>query len=108
MNGATEATLQELLQIAQQQLKAQGDLKKFFEEWKRLGGLNIGNSGGAGAGGGMAGAALGAVSKAAGPLGLAFGALGVVSKLVSGAFDLMASIVGKVVEGLGKTVANLI
>ena len=110
MNGATEATLQELLQLAQQQLKAQQDLKKFFEEWKRLGGMNIGGSGGSSGGGiaGAAGTALSGITKASGPVGLAFGALSMAGKILSGAFDVMASIVGKVAEGLGKTVGNLL
>jgi hypothetical protein len=107
MNGATEATLIELLAVAQEQLKQQLLLKKLFDDWKKAGGMG-GSGSTSGGAAGLAGSALGAVTKAAGPLGLVLGAASLAGKALSGAFDLMKSIVGKVIEGLGKTVGNLI
>lgn len=109
MNGATEATLIELLAVMQESLKQQLLLKKLFDDWKKQGSLG-GAAAGAGVGGagGLAGTALGNVTKAAGPLSLVFGGLSLIGSALNGAFDLMKSIVGKVIEGLGKTVGNLI
>jgi hypothetical protein len=106
MNGATEATLQELLAVVQEQLKQQILLKKMYDEFKRAGGMG-GPGVGAGAMGGAA-SALGGLSKAITPVSLAFGAVSLAGKALGSALELMGSVVGKVVEGLGKTASNLI
>jgi len=96
MNGATEATLQELLLIARQM---NVNLEKFTTS---LGG---GSGAGGGAGGGLGG--LASVAKFAGPAGLALGALQAAAGLVGAVFETLGNIVGKVVTGLVDTAKNL-
>ena len=105
MNGATEATLQELLDVARRQ---DAKLAQLIAAMRAM---SAASGGGGGSGlGGLASAA----AAAAGPLGLAAKAASVVagsfnllSDLVSGVFSAMGAILGKVVTGLANTAANL-
>lgn len=96
MNGATEATLQELLLIARQM---NVNLEKFTSS------IGSGSSGGGSTGGGLGG--LASVAKFAGPAGMALGALSTAASLVGAVFETIGNIVGKVVTGLVDTVKNL-
>ena len=97
MNGATEATLQELLLIARQM---NVNLEKFTSS------IGSGSSGGGSTGGGLGG--LASVAKFAGPAGMALGALSTAASLVGAVFETIGNIVGKVVTGLVDTAKNLI
>jgi hypothetical protein len=95
MNPATEATLQELLQVAKQM---NVNIEKFTSQ------LGSASSGGGGAGntGGIGG-----LVKNSGLAGVALGALNVAAGVVGGAFNILGNILGKVVTGITDTVANL-
>lgn len=105
MNGATEATLQELLDVARRQ---DAKLAQLIAAMRAMSAAS-----GGGGGSGLSGLAS-AAAAAAGPLGLAAKAASVVagsfnmlSDLVSGVFAAMGAILGKVVTGLANTAANL-
>jgi lipopolysaccharide export system protein LptC len=105
MNGATEATLQELLDVARRQ---DAKLAQLIAAMRAMSAAS-----GGGGGSGLSGLAS-AAAAAAGPLGLAAKAASVVagsfnllSDLVSGVFSAMGAILGKVVTGLANTAANL-
>jgi hypothetical protein len=94
MNGATEATLAELLAEAQKSNVALDKLVK-----------GLGTGGGGGGGGGPN--SISAMSAAAGPAGLALKALSGITSIITGVFETLANIVGKVVSGLVDTAKNL-
>jgi hypothetical protein len=100
MNGATEATLAELLATAQamnvNMIKLQGLFKNM-------------TPGGGSTGGGGGGSSGGPASLAASmnPLSLAFGVLKGAAGAVSSVFGVMTSILGKVVKGFTDTASNL-
>lgn len=96
MNGATEATLAELLAVAQA-------MNANLVTLQRL--ANQGGGGSTPSGGAASG--LSAVSAAAGPARLALGALSVASNMISSLFGAMGNIIGKVVTGLVSTAGNL-
>jgi len=95
MNGATEATLAELLRVAEQQNKNLSELVKAF---KATGGKTTG------AGSSDANKrSEESSSKASASMGV----LGAAVNAVTGIFNTLFEIVGKVVGGLAKTVVNL-
>lgn len=98
MNGATEATLAELVAVAQ-------SMNANLVTLQRLASQGGGSGGTSPAGGAASG--LSAISAAAGPAKLALGALSVAGNMISGLFSAMGNIIGKVVGGLVNTVSNL-
>lgn len=96
MNGATEATLAELLAVAQA-------MNANLVTLQRL--ANQGGGGSNPVGGAASG--LSAVSAAAGPARVALGALSVAGNMISSLFSAMGNIIGKVVSGLVNTAGNL-
>ena len=96
MNGATEATLQELLIIAN---RMNINLEKFVSQ------LNSTSSGGGSSSSGLSG--LASVAKFATPAGAALGILQGAASLVGSAFSMLGNILGKVVTGFTKTAGNL-
>ena len=98
MNGATEATLAELVAVAQA-------MNANLVTLQRLASQGGGSGGTSPAGGAASG--LSAISAAAGPAKLALGALSVAGNMISGLFSVMGNIIGKVVSGLVNTVSNL-
>lgn len=98
MNGATEATLQDLLAVAQAMNANMVGLNRL------LSGRGGSSSGG---GAGSTGGGLGGVAAAAGPASMALGGLRAATGLVSATFGLLGSIVGKTIGGLTATVSRL-
>lgn len=96
MNGATEATLSELLQIAKQM---NINIAKFTAQ---AGTPASGSSGIASAAGGVA-----SLAKFAGPAGMALSVLSGAASLVGGTFNILGNIVGKTVTGLIDTGKHL-
>lgn len=96
MNGATEATLAELLATAQAMNANLVTLQRLASQ---------GGGGATPASGAAAG--LSAVSVAAGPARVALGALSVAGNMISSLFSAMGNIIGKVVGGLVNTAGNL-
>jgi hypothetical protein len=92
MNGATEATLQELLLVAN---RMNINLEKFASQVNST----------SGGGGGLSG--LATVAKFATPAGVALGVLQGAANLVGSAFSVLGNILGKVVTGVTKTAENL-
>ena len=98
MNGATEATLAELVAVAQ-------SMNANLVTLQRLASQGGGSGGTSPAGGAASG--LSAISAAAGPAKVALGALSVAGNMISGLFSFMGNIIGKVISGLTNTAANL-
>lgn len=98
MNGATEATLQELLFVAN---KMNINLEKFTSQ--------LGSSGGSTGGGGSGGlSGLASVAKFATPAGLALGAVQAAASLVGMAFNTLGNVLGRMVTGVIDTGKNLL
>ena len=113
MNGATEATLQELLAVAQSTNVNIAKMSKIFTDAEKAGYFKhtgqasaTGSAGIGGAIGGAAGAMTG-LTKSITPVGVAFKALEGAVSLVSSIFGGLVSIVGKVIGGLFDTLGNL-
>jgi len=98
MNGATEATLQDLLAVAQAMNANLVGLNRMIN---RMGSAGGGTGSGSGSG---TTASVGAAASAASA---ALGGLRIAGSLVSGAFSLLGTIVGKTIGGLTATVGNL-
>jgi len=98
MNGATEATLAELLAVAQSMNVNLVSLNRLMSS----AGGGGGSGGSTGSGGGLSG-----LAAAAGPAGLAMRALSGAASIVSGVFSTLGNIIGQVVSGLSATVSNL-
>jgi hypothetical protein len=94
MNGATEATLAELLRVAQDQNANLASLNQL------LAGRSSG--GGGGGGGGIAD-----MAKNIPLVNIAFSVLGAAASVVGSAFEILGNVVGKVVEGIGATIKGL-
>lgn len=94
MNGATEATLAELVRIAEQQ---NVNLER----------LNSLLSRGAGSGGGGGGGAVGGLLSSIPLLSTGFDILKGAASLVGSAFEMVGSIIGKLVSGITDTIGNL-
>ena len=94
MNGATEATLAELVRIAEQQ---NVNLER----------LNSLLSRGGGSGGGGGGGGLGSLVSNIPLLGAGFDMLKGAASLVGSAFEMVGSIIGKLVSGITDTIGNL-
>jgi hypothetical protein len=95
MNGATEATLAELVRIAEQQ----------NVNLERLNSL-LSRGGGSGGGGG-GGVGLGSLVSNIPLLGAGFDMLKGAASLVGSAFEMVGSIIGKLVSGITDTIGNL-
>jgi hypothetical protein len=109
MNGATEATLQELLAVAQSTNVNIAKMSKIFTDAEKAGYFKHTGIAGAGAGGAIGGAAgaMTGLTKSITPVGVAFKALEGAVSLVSSIFGGLVSIVGKVIGGLFDTLGNL-
>ena len=109
MNGATEATLQELLAIAQAMNGNLIKLNSMFASFQKSGGM-AGSGGGGAAAGAMDSAASAAsgLSKSLGLVGTAFSVLEGAVSAVGKVLGVMASIVGAVVDAVAKTVGALV
>jgi hypothetical protein len=94
MNGATEATLAELVRIAQAQ----------NANLERLNTLLSGRSSGGGGGGGNA---MADMARSIPLVNVAFDILGGVAKIVGGAFEILGNVVGKVIGGFFDTIDGL-
>jgi hypothetical protein len=95
MNGATEATLAELLATAQAMNANLVTLQR------------LASQGGGGSSPAAASSAANAIAAATSPARIALGALSVAGNMISGLFSAMGNIIGKVVGGLVNTAGNL-
>jgi hypothetical protein len=107
MNGATEATLAELLAVAQAQnvnlLNAIKELKKQTDELKKSSGGGSSSSSASSAASGLVN-----LASAINPVSIAFKALSGAASIVSGFFEGLGSILGKLTDGILNTTANFI
>lgn len=98
MTGPSDAVIQALFELMQQNSKQQDMLKKLFEEWKK----SAGSGAGGGAGDGVAGLGKGAMAA-----NVALGVLKLGAAAVGAVFGVLTSIVGKTVGVLFDTTKSL-
>lgn len=109
MNGATEATLQELLAIAQSMNGNLIKLNSMFASFQKAGGMGTaGGGGGASSALNSAATAASGFSKALSPAGLALGVLQGAAFAVGKVLGVMADMVGAVIDGITKTIGALV
>jgi hypothetical protein len=95
MNGATEATLAELLRVAQEQNANIASLNQ----------LLAGQSGGGGGGG--IGSGVANLGKGLPILSAAFSVLGAAVGVVGTVFEMLGNVVGKMIDGIGSVIKGL-
>jgi hypothetical protein len=109
MNGATEATLQELLAIAQSMNGNLIKLNSMFAGFQKAGGMGNASSGGSAPGAlNSAATAASGFTKAINPASLALGVLQGAAIAVGKVLSVMADIVGSVIDGITKTIGALV
>jgi hypothetical protein len=110
MNGATEATLQELLAIAQSMNGNLIKLNSMFASFQKAGGMGNAGASGGGASSALNSAATAAsgFTKALNPVGLALSAVQGAAFAVGKVLGVMADMVGAVIDGVAKTIGALV
>jgi hypothetical protein len=108
MNGATEATLAELLAVAQaQNVNLVNMIKELRKQTEKLSSSG-GSASSAGSAATQATSALGGLVSALNPVNIAFKALNFAANAVAAVFDGVGVVLGKVYDGLLNTAANMI
>lgn len=104
--SATDAILEELLQSTKDMGETMAKIRQLHEKSSKGGGG--GGTGGVGKQFNELGDDLSKLLDVMNPINVVMGAFKVASNLVAGIFEMMGSILGKVVKGLSDTAANLI